>query len=398
MSLANGRHYLAIPGPSVMPDRVLQAMHRPAPNIYYGPLADMTAGMIPDLRRVACTAHDVAIYICNGHGAWEAAVNNVLSIGDHMLALCTGRFGLGWAATAERMGVEVERLDFGLQAPIDPARLEERLRADTGHAIRVITMVQVDTATSVKNDVKAVRAAIDAAGHPAILMVDCIACLAVDEFRMDDWGADVMISASQKGLMTPPGLAFVFFGPRAKALRAGARNVSMYWDWTPRAEPEVFYQYFNGTAPTHHLYGLREALSMLHEEGMEHVWARHATLARAVWAAAEAWSAEGPIAFNIADPALRSHAVTTLRIGKEHGPRLRQWLTDEAGITLGIGLGMDTAEDPQSHAYFRIAHMGHVSAHMVLGALGSIEAGLTALRIPHGTGALDAAASVCAGV
>ncbi|WP_108259214.1 pyridoxal-phosphate-dependent aminotransferase family protein [Mangrovicoccus ximenensis] len=396
MSLAHGRHYLAIPGPSVMPDRVLQAMHRPAPNIYYGALADMTDAMIPDLKRVACTDGHVAIYIANGHGVWEASAANVLSPGDRMLALCTGRFGFGWAETAGRMGVEVERLDFGLQAPVDPARVEERLRNDPGHGIKVITMVQVDTATSVKSDVAAVRAAIDAAGHPALLMVDCIACLAVDEMRMDDWGADVVITASQKGLMTPPGLGFVFFNARAKARRAEVETVSMYWDWVPRSEPEMFYQYFNGTAPTHHLYGLREALSMLHEEGMENVWARHATLARTVWAAVEAWSQDGPLAFNIADPALRSHAVTTLHIGKEHGPRLRQWLTDEAGVTLGIGLGMETVEKRDSDGYFRIAHMGHVNAHMVLGVLGTIEAGMAALGIPHGKGALEAAAAVCA--
>ncbi len=380
-----------------MPDRVLQAMHRPAPNIYYGALAEMTDGMIPDLKKVACTDGHVAIYIANGHGVWEASVANVLSAGDRMLALCTGRFGFGWAETAGRMGVDVERMDFGLQSPVDPARVEERLRADSGHQIRVITMVQTDTATSVRSDVAAVRAAIDAAGHPALLMVDCIACLAVDEMRMDDWGADVVITASQKGLMTPPGLGFVFFNDRARAFRAEAKSVSMYWDWVPRSEPEMFYQYFNGTAPTHHLYGLREALSMLHEEGMENVWARHATLARSVWAAVGAWGADGPVAFNIADPSLRSHAVTTVSIGKEHGPRLRQWLTDEAGVTLGIGLGMETVEKRDSDGYFRIAHMGHVNAHMVLGVLGTIEAGMLALGIPHGKGALEAAAAVCAG-
>ncbi|MBE3639449.1 pyridoxal-phosphate-dependent aminotransferase family protein [Mangrovicoccus algicola] len=398
MSLAHGRHYLAIPGPSVMPDRVLQAMHRPAPNIYYGALAEMTDAMIPDLKRVACTEGHVAIYIANGHGVWEASLANVAAPGEAMLALCTGRFGFGWAETAARMGIAVERMDFGLQAPVDPARLQERLRADTDHAIRVITMVQVDTATSVRSDVAAVRRAIDAAGHPALLMVDCIASLGVDEMRMDDWGADVVITASQKGLMTPPGLGFVFFSDRARSRRAEMANVSMYWDWVPRSEPEMFYQYFNGTAPTHHLYGLREALNMLHEEGMENVWARHAILARTVWAAVEAWGKGGPLAFNIADPALRSHAVTTLAIGKDHGPRLRRWLTEEAGVTLGIGLGMETVEKRDSDGYFRIAHMGHVNAHMVLGVLGTIEAGMTALGIPHGKGALEAAAAVCARV
>lgn len=394
MSLANGRHYLAIPGPSVMPDRVLQAMHRPAPNIYFGELADMVEGMIPDLRRVARTDGHVAIYISNGHGAWEASLANVLHPGDSVLALQTGRFGFGWGQVAERLGAEVAYLDFGLCSAIDPDRVEAALRADTDRKIRAVTMTQVDTATSVINDVAAVRAAIDAAGHPALLMVDCIACLGVDEFQMDAWGADVMISASQKGLMTPPGLSFVFFNDRA--LAASSPIVSAYWDWKPRYAPNYLYEFFNGTAPTHHLYGLREALNMLHEEGMPAVWARHATLARAVWAACETWGTQGPIRMNLPDASIRSHAVTTVQIGVEHGPRLRNWLTENAGVTLGIGLGMNTPEDRNSDAFFRIAHMGHVNAQMVMGALGSIETGLRALKIPHGTGALDAAAAVCA--
>lgn len=395
MSLANGRHYLAIPGPSVIPDRVLQAMHRPAPNIYFGALADMVDALVPDLKSVARTSGHMAMYICNGHGAWEATSANLLAAGDHALAIDTGRFGVGWGKTMERRGVAVSYLSFSKQSAVDPDRVEAALRADTAGKIKVVTLVQVDTATSVRNDVAAVRAAIDAAGHPALLLVDCIACLAVDEMQMDAWGVDVMISASQKGLMTPPGLAFVFFND--KALAATVADVSMYWDWKPRHAPEVFYQYFNGTAPTHHLFALREAVTMLHEEGMDAVWARHATLARAVWAACEAWSAGGPIELNIADPALRSHAVTAVKIGQDHGPRLRHWLTENVGVTLGIGLGMETEEDPRSDRYFRIAHMGHVNAHMVLGALGSIEAGLRALDIPHGDGALAAAAAVCAG-
>lgn len=395
MSLANGRQYLAIPGPSVMPDRVLQAMHRPAPNIYFGALAEMVDGLVPDLKAVADTQGHMAMYIANGHGAWEASAANILAPGDHLLALETGWFGLGWGKTAERLGVEVRFLDFGKRSAVDPQQLETVLREDTDRRIKAITMVQVDTATSVRNDITAVRAAIDAAGHPALLMVDCIACLAVDEFHMDAWGVDVMITASQKGLMTPPGMSFIFFNDRA--LAATVPTVSTYWDWRPRCAPDAFYRYFNGTAPTHHLFALREAVTMLQEEGMEAVWARHAKLARAVWAACDTWGDGGPLEMNIQDPALRSHAVTTLKIGQSEGPRLRHWLTEHTGVTLGIGLGMATDEDPTSEAYFRIAHMGHVNAHMVLGALGSIETGLRALDIPHGAGALEAASAICAG-
>ncbi|MEM8554243.1 MAG: aminotransferase class V-fold PLP-dependent enzyme [Pseudomonadota bacterium] len=397
MSLANGRHYLAIPGPSVMPDRVLQAMHRAAPNIYFGALPDMVEGIVPDLKRVARTEGHVAIYTGNGHSAWEAALNNVLSPGDKALGLCTGRFGHGWAEMATRLGAQVEKLDFGRQAPIDPDQVEQALRADPNHTIKAVTMVQVDTATSVRNDVAAVRAAMDAAGHPALLMLDCIACLACDRLEMDAWGVDVMVTGSQKGLMTPPGLGLVFFNDRAVEARAKATAVTAHWDWKPRSTPDLFYQYFNGTAPTHHLYGLREALTMiLDEEGLEAVWARHAKLAQAVWAACEAWGTDGPLALNLTDQSVRSHAVTCVHIGMDHGPKLRAWLTENAGVTLGIGLGMDTPEDPESLAYFRIGHMGHVNAHMVLGVLGTIQAGLRALGVPYGPGALDAAADICA--
>lgn len=397
MSLAKGHSYLAIPGPSVMPDRVLAAMHRAAPNIYAGALPDMVATLIPDLKAVARTTGEVAIYIANGHGAWEAALSNTLSRGDKVLVLSTGHFARGWAAVATGLGADVELMEFGHRAAIDPAQVAERLRADSAHQIRAVLCVQVDTATSVRNDVPALRAALDAAGHPALLMVDCIACLACDDFRMDDWGVDVMVAASQKGLMTPPGLGFVFFGAKAAAARARADCVTAYWDWTARADPAVFYQYFYGTAPTHHLFGLREALTMLvHEEGIDAAIRRHAVLARAVWAAFEAWEAPGGVSLNIIDPALRSHAVTALRCTPPDGTRLRDWMAEEAGVTLGIGLGMAPLDSPDWHGFFRLAHMGHLNPHMVLGALGSVQTGLVALGIPFRRGGLDAAGEVIA--
>ena len=396
MSLSHGRPYLAIPGPSVMPDRVLQAMHRPAPNIYEGELVEMVAGLVPDLKAVARSNGEVATYIANGHGAWEAALSNTHSRGDRSLVLATGRFAIGWSEMARRIGIDCEILDFGKSADVDLDRVAEVLAADTEHAFKSVLVVQVDTATSVKNDIAGLRRAMDAAGHPALLMVDCIACLACDRFEMDAWGVDVTVAACQKGLMTPPGLGFVWFNARADAARERADCVSGYWDWRPRARPQEFYQYFGGTAPTHHLYGLRAALDMIAEEGLENVWARHETLARAIWAAFEAWGADGPMAMNIADPAKRSAAVTSVRIGAPQGTELRNWLSARAGVTLGIGLGMADSRDPAWHGFFRVAHMGHVNSHMVLGALGTIEAGLTALGIPHGKGALDAAARVCA--
>ena len=396
MSLAHGRPYLAIPGPSVMPEEVLRAMHRAAPNIYEGDLVAMTDSLIPDLRRVARTEHAATFYIGNGHAAWEAALANVVGPGDRVLVPATGRFGHGWGDMATGLGCDVQVIDFGKRAPFDLGRIEDALRADREHRIKAVLASHVDTSSSVLNDIAGLRAALDAAGHPALLMADCIASLGCDRFEMDAWGVDVMVAASQKGLMVPPGLGFVFFGPRAADARARMERVSRYWDWVPRANPEYFFQYSGGTAPTHHLFGLRAALDMIHAEGIEAIWARHDVLARAIWAACEVWGQGGPLELNIADAAHRSRAVTALRIGAPHGTSLRKWTEHQAGVTLGIGLGMAEPGDPAWHGFFRIGHMGHVNAHMVMGALGAIQAGFMALEIPHGSGALEAAAGVMA--
>lgn len=396
MPLAHGRPYLAIPGPSTMPDRVLQAMHRAAPNIYAGDLHALVDSLWPDLRAVAGTSGHVALYIGNGHAGWEAANANLFSRGDRALVLATGRFGIGWSESARAMGIDVDLLDFGPN-PMDLGRVEAALRADTGHRIRAVLATQVDTASSVRTDVPALRALLDATGHPALLAIDCIASLACDEYRMDDWGVDVTVAASQKGLMTPPGLAFVWFSPRAAAASRQADLRTPYWNWTPRSEGTEFWQYFCGTAPTHHLYGLREALDMIAEETLPAVWARHETLARAVWAAFDAWGQGNPeIRLNVADPANRGRSVTSARFGAPHATRLRAWTEREAGVTLGIGLGMSEPDDPKGDGFLRVAHMGHVNAHMTLGALSVMEAGMRALGIPHGDGALGAAAEVIA--
>ena len=397
MSLANGRHYLAIPGPSVMPDRVLQAMHRPAPNIYTGQLPDMVAGIVPDLKAVARTQHHVAMYIANGHGAWEAALVNTLSRGDRILVLGTGRFGLGWGEMAATMGVDCQILDFGQSSDVDMARVAEALTADGDHRIKAVLAVQVDTSTSVKNDIAALRATLDEAGHPALLLADCIACLACDAFEMDDWGVDVMVTGSQKGLMTPPGMGFVFFNDKADRARDRADLVTSYWDWRPRAFPEEFYRYFNGTAPTHHLYGLRTALDMiLKEEGLEAVWHRHSVLARAVWAALDVWGQAGPVRPNITDQGKRSHSVTTVSFGPGNGKRMRDWMTGTAGVTLGIPLGGVEGPGGNADDFLRIGHMGHVNAHMVLGVLACLQAGMETLGVPYRNGGLEAATAVVA--
>jgi alanine-glyoxylate transaminase/serine-glyoxylate transaminase/serine-pyruvate transaminase len=395
---AFGHPYLAIPGPSVIPDRVQRAMHRAAPDIYKGELHDVVARLWGDLREVARTGAGVAMYIGNGHAAWEASAANLFSRGDRVLVPAVGLFGQAWARHLQGLGVEAEVIDFDRGDPVDPGRVEAALRADRERRIRAVMATHVDTATSVRTDLAALRGAIDAAGHPALLVADCIATLGCDEFRMDGWGVDVTLSACQKGLMTPPGMCFLWVGERARAAGQGAGLRTPYWDWGPRIDGSEFWQHFNGTAPTHHLYGLAEALEIiLREEGLEQVWARHERLARSVWAAFDAWGRGNPaIALTVADPAHRGRSVTGARMGAPDGARLRAWLEAKAGVTLGIGLGMATAEDAQAEGFLRVAHMGHVNAQMTLGVLAAMQAGMVALGIAHGPGALDAAAQVAA--
>lgn len=292
----------------------------------------------------------------------------------------------------------MDLIDFGA-APMQMDRVEAALRADTAHAIRAVLVTHVDTASSVCTDVAALRALMDAVGHPALLAVDCIASLGCDEYHMDASGVDVTVAASQKGLMTPPGLAIVWFSDRAAQDSHRSDLRTPYWAWTPRSTGSEFWQLFCGTAPTHHLYGLREALDMLlKEEGMAAVWARHETLAQAVWAAFDAWGTGNPsIALNVADPAFRGRSVTPARMGAPAATLLRGWTESQGGVTLGIGLGMSTPEDPAGDGFLRVAHMGHVNAHMTLGALAVMEAGMLAPGIVHGPGALEAAAAVVAG-
>ncbi|MEM7641963.1 MAG: aminotransferase class V-fold PLP-dependent enzyme [Pseudomonadota bacterium] len=395
-SLAHGPQVLSIPGPSIMPDRVLRAMHRPSPNIYYGELVDLTHSLIPDLKRVARTDHNATIYIGNGHAVWEACLANTHARGDLVLIPRTGTFADGWGEMATGLGLRVEYLDFGNRVAMDAEAIGQRLREDRDHEIRSVLVVQVDTSSSVRSDIAAIRRAMDDAGHPALLQADCMASMGCDVFEMDEWGVDVAMAGCQKGLMTPAGMSFVFYNDKAARARARADCVTGYWDWVPRTKPEVYFRYFNGTGPTHHLYGLREALDMIvHEEGIEAVWARHALLAKALHAALDRWEEGGALERNVRDPEARSNAVTSVRL-PENGTRLRDWAERQMGLTLGIGLGMAPLGSPEWDGFFRIGHMGHVSGHSMMGTLGAIDTALKALGIPHGNNALSDAASVLA--
>ncbi len=397
MSLSFGRDLLAIPGPSVIPDRVLGAMHRSSPNIYEGEIVDLTDRILADLKSLAGTRHHAAIYIANGHGTWEAALANIFGPGDRALVLNTGRFALGWAAMAEKMGITCTILDFGQQASFDLAAVKTALGADSAHEFKAVLCVHTDTSSSIRNDIAALRRAISETGHPALFAVDCIASFGCDRFAMDALGVDVMVTACQKGLMTPPGMGFLLWNAKAQANAEDHARPSAYWDWTPRIKGEDYWLKFAGTAPTHHLFGLGEALKMIGEEGPANTYLRHATHARAIWAAVDAWGKGGPMACNIADPALRSHSVTTILVPGYDAKALRRWLQDQTGLTLGLGLGFETRADlMQGDSAFRIGHMGHHNPVMILGVLAAIEAGLQACAIPHGRGALEAAAEVIA--
>jgi alanine-glyoxylate transaminase / serine-glyoxylate transaminase / serine-pyruvate transaminase len=391
MTLANGREVLSIPGPTTIPDRVLAAMHRPAVDIYSGSMLTTTESALADLKRIFRTEGRSYIYAANGHGAWEAALTNVLSRGDRILVLQSGRFAVGWGEMGEMMGIVAEILPQSWRRAVDPAAVEQRLREDRRHEIKAILVVQIDTAAGVVNDIPAIRKAIDAAGHPALFMVDTIASLATMPFEMDEWGVDVALSGSQKGLMTPPGLGFVAAGERGIAAHAGADLRTRYWDWTQRDGP-MHYQKYCGTPPEHLLFGLREALDMLFEEGLEHVFRRHRLLAEATRAAVGVWARSGAMDFNIEQPERRADSVTCVLMGDGYKPNaILDYCREKCGVVVGVGIGELTDKA------LRLAHMGHVNAPMVLGTLGAVEMALQALRIPHERGGVQAAIDLLAG-
>ena len=385
MTVRNGREFLSIPGPTTVPDEVLSAMHRPAIEIYSGALEDITTTCLEDLRRVFRTRGRTYIYAANGHGAWEAALVNVLSRGDKVLVLESGIFAVGWGEMAAMLGVEVERLPGDWRRAVDPAAVEARLREDKAGEIKAVLVVQVDTASAVVNDIPAIRKAMDAAGHPALLMADAIASLGTMAFEMDDWGVDVAVTGSQKGLMTPPGLSFVAAGDKAVAAHQNAGLRTRYWDWTVR-EGDLHYHKYCGTPPEHMLFALRKALDLLFEEGLENVFERHRLLAEAVRRAVGVWAEGGALEFNVTEPAERADAVTTVLMNDGRDPKsLLDYCDRKCGVVLGIGIG------DSSGKAFRIAHMGHINAPMILGTLGAVEIGLGALGIPHGKGGVQAA-------
>jgi alanine-glyoxylate transaminase/serine-glyoxylate transaminase/serine-pyruvate transaminase len=385
MSVAAGREFLAIPGPTVIPDKVLAAMHRPAVDIYAGDMVALTDSLLKDLQKIFHTKGGTFIYAANGHGAWEAALTNVLSRGEKVLVLESGRFAIEWGNAAKMLGAEVEVLPGDMRRAVRPAEVEVRLKQDAKGEIKAILVAQVDTASGVVNDIKAIGEAIRTVGHDALLMVDTVASLGCMPFEMDAWGVDVAMSGSQKGLMTPPGLGFTAASPRARACHPKANMRTPYWDWTFR-EGEVHYHKYCGTPPEQLLFGLRAALDMIFAEGEDNVFARHRILAEATRRAVGIWAEGQAFGFNISEPDERCDTVTAVvtRSGGSAQP-LVDYCADKCGVVLGRAIGNLEGKG------FRIAHMGHVNAPMVLGTLAVVETGLAALGLPHGKGGSAAA-------
>lgn len=369
----------------MIPDRVLEAMARPMLDLYEGPVVECAAELRERLPAIARTEGHAFIIISNGHGAWQMATSNTIKRGGKVLVLESGRFASVWGDYTSVSDLDVEYLPGAERGPIDPAAVEARLREDTSHEIDAVLCVHVDTASSVRNDVPALRQALDAAGHPALLMVDCIASMGCEKFEMDEWGVDIAVAGCQKGLMVPPGIAFLWASDKAIAAHEHADARIGYLDWENRINGTNIYSYFAGTPPIAHMFGLREALAIVDEEGgWDAVWNRHTVLSDAIKAAVDCWQTPGGIEFNITDPAHRANCVTTVRTGSVDHDALRRFCVQQAGLTLGLGIG----DVPG----FRIGHMGHLNPPMVMGTLGTIEASLLAMGAPIASSGVAAAA------
>jgi alanine-glyoxylate transaminase/serine-glyoxylate transaminase/serine-pyruvate transaminase len=372
MGSASGRHFLQIPGPTNIPDRVLRAIDAPTID-HRGPeFAEFSLELQRDLREVFKTEGPVVIYPSSGTGAWEAALVNTLSPGDRVLAFETGQFATLWRVMADQFGLIVDWVPGDWRHGVDPEEVERRLRADTAREIAAVTVVHNETSTGIASRLPDIRAAIDAAGHPALLLVDAISSLASVDYRHDEWGVDVTIGGSQKGLMLPAGLGFNAVSEKALAASETAQLPRSYWEWQPiiEANRAGFGPY---TAATNLLYGLREALAMLREEGLEAVFARHRRHAEATRLAVEAWGLE----LLCLDP--REHSVTLTAVLLPDGhdaDELRRIVLERFDMSLGAGLGEVAGK------VFRIGHLGDFNDLMLAGTLSGVEMGLSLAGVP----------------
>jgi len=377
----SGRHFLQIPGPSNVPDRVLRAIDR-ATIDHRGPeFATLTLEILERLKSVFGTSGSVIMYPSSGTGAWEAAMVNTLSAGDRVLAFDNGQFATLWRAVADKLGLDVVFEPGDWRAAVDPAIVEQRLREDSDHAIKAVMVVHNETSTGVVSPIAEIRRAIDRADHPALYFVDTVSSLGSIEFHQDDWGVDIAVCGSQKGLMLPPGIGLNAVGEKAVRASETAGLSKAYWDWAPilKGNENGFFPY---TPPTNLLYGLRESLTMLMEEGLDHVHARHHRLAEATRLAAAGWGLE----IFCRDLAQASDTLTTVMMPAGHdADDVRKIILKRFDMSLGVGLG------PLAGKVFRIGHLGDLNDLTLAGTLAGVEMGLSLAGVPHEKGGVLAA-------
>ncbi len=388
MTYPSGRHFLQIPGPTNVPDRILRAMAAPTID-HRGPeFARLVHALLDGLKAVFKTSGPVLIYPSSGTGAWEAALSNTLSPGDRVLMFETGHFAILWRDMASRLGLDVAFVSGDWRSGVNADVVESRLAEDRDHVIKAVAVVHNETSTGVTSRVGEVRRALDRAGHPALLLVDTISSLASIDFRMDEWGVDVTVGCSQKGLMLPPGLGFNAISEKALAACESARLARSYWDWRPMLENNAA-GFFPYTPATNLLYGLREALQMLEEEGLDNVFARHDRHAEATRRAVRTWGLE----LLCVNPAEYSSSLTAVLMPKGHdADAFRGAVLDRFNMSLGTGLGRVKGR------VFRIGHLGNLNDLSLAGTLSGIEMGLTLAAVPHQAGGVSAALAYLAEV
>ncbi len=388
MTVSRGRQLFLNPGPTNIPDRILNAMHRPAVDFmeaeFHAVALDCQAG----LKALFKTERPVFIHASNGHGAWEAAMVNVFSPGDTLLIPETGRFSASWGALARGLGLEVETIPGDWRHGADPEAIAERLNADTDRIIKAVAVVHNETSNGVASDCGAIGAAIRDTGHPALYLIDTISSLGSFDFRMDEWGVDVAVGGSQKGLMLPPGLGFTVASDKAMQASETATLPRVYWDWHAMLPVEDRGKGTSpGTSPLHMMYGLQEALAMLAEEGLDNVFTRHHHLGEATRRAVRAWSVGGGPELMSLLPHEHSDSVTAILMPAGHEANLtRQICIERFNVSLGSGL------DQLKGKVFRIGHMGDLNAAMLLGGISAVEMSLSLAQVPHGKGGTQAAA------
>lgn len=381
MTSRTGRHFLHIPGPSPVPERLLRAMDRQVID-HRGPeFGALGREVLEGCRTIFRTRGPVVIYPGSGTGAWEATIVNTLSSGDRVLMFETGHFATLWRQMAARWGIEVEFVPGDWRHGVDPALVEAKLAEDRGHTFKAVMVVHNETSTGVTSRIPAIRKAIDAAGHPALLLVDTISSLGSVDYRHDEWGVDVTVSGSQKGLMLPPGLGFTAISDKARAAGQSNNLPRSYWDWEEMLKPNAN-GYFPYTPATNLLYGLREAVAMMLEEGLDNVFARHQRLAAATRAAVEAWGLE----VLCQNPDEYSPVLTAVMMPDGKGAdAFRALVLEKFDMSLGAGLSK------LADKIFRIGHLGETNDLTLMGALSGVEMGLAAAGVPHKSGGVLAA-------